>query len=266
MVREQRVRLTHGVTRYLEAGSGWPVVLLHGFPLSADMWRPQLEAPPDGWRYLAPDLRGFGPAAAAPATSMDELAAAVVEWLDALRIEKATIGGLSMGGYVTFALLRRARERASAVILADTRATADTEQGRAARTTMIETVRAKGVAAVADEMMPKLLGETTHRERPQVERVVREIAAANAPEGLAGAIEAMRERPDSTPGLAKISVPALVLVGEEDVLTPPSDAEAMRAALARGRLVEIPRAGHLSNLEAPGEFSAALADFLLAPL
>ena len=266
MVREQRIAVGTGTVRYLEAGGGWPVVLLHGFPLNADMWRPQLENVPEGWRFIAPDLRGFGPEANAPATSMDDLAAGVVEMLDALRIEKAAIGGLSMGGYVTFAVLRQAPARASAVILADTRAGADNEQGKAARNKMIDTVRSKGVSAVADEMMPKLLGETTRGEFPEVERRVREIAGANRPEGLAGAIAAMRDRPDSTPQLTEISVPALVLVGEEDTLTPPSEAQAMRAALNRSYLVDIPRAGHLSNLEAPDHFSAALADFLSAPL
>ena len=266
MVREQRVSLAHGTTRYLEAGGGWPVVLLHAFPLNADMWRGQLERVPDGWRFIAPDLRGFGPGATAAATSMDDFADGVVALLDALEIEKATIGGLSMGGYATFALLRRAPERFHAVVLADTRSTADTEQGRAGREKMIQTLRGPGVAAVVDEMLPKLLGETTRRERPEVAADVRRIAQMNSPAGVAGGVAAMRDRPDSTGDLARISVPVLILVGEEDTLTPPSDSEAMRAQITRGHLVDIPRAGHLSNLEAPDAFSAALADFLAAPL
>ena len=266
MVREQRVTLPRGDARYLEAGSGWPVVLLHAFPLNADMWRPQLDQVPEGWRYIAPDLRGFGPAGGAAAASMDDFAEDVIALLDALEIEKATIGGLSMGGYATFALLRRASERASAVILADTRSTADTEEGRAGRAKMLETVRSKGVSAVVDEMLPKLLGDSTRRERPAVEARVREIAARNSPEAVAGAIQAMRDRPDSTSQLAGISVPVLIVVGEEDTLTPPADAESMRARITRTRLVDIPHAGHLSNLEAPEEFSAALTDFLVAPL
>jgi 3-oxoadipate enol-lactonase len=266
VVREQRVKTSRGTVRYLEAGQGWPVVLLHGFPLTADMWRPQLEAVPDGWRFLAPDLAGFGPDAGASASTLDELASGVIAFLDATEIDKATIGGLSMGGYVLFALLRQAPERASGIVLADTRATADNEQGRAARNKMLETLRTRGVDAVADEMMPKLLGATTHRERPGVERRIREMVRTNTPEGLAGAITAMRDRPDSTPQLSKISVPTLLLVGEEDVLTPPADAAAMRASITRAFLVDIPGAGHLSNLEAPDDFTAALTDFLVAPL
>ena len=266
MVREQRVTLPHGTTRYLEAGSGWPVVLLHAFPLNADMWRGQLERVPAGSRFIAPDLRGLGPDAGAAASSMDDFADDVIALLDALQIDKATIGGLSMGGYATFALLRRAPERASRVILADTRSTADNEQGRANRGKMLDTVRTTGVAAVVDEMMPKLLGATSQGGRPDVARRVREIALKNSVEGVAGAIAAMRDRPDSTAQLAKISVPVLVLVGEEDTLTPPADSEAIRSHITRAHLVDIPRAGHLSNLEAPDEFSAALADFLVAPL
>jgi pimeloyl-ACP methyl ester carboxylesterase len=266
MVREERVSLAHGTTRYLEAGGGWPVVLLHAFPLNADMWRPQLERVPAGWRYIAPDLRGFGPGVDGAATSMDDFADDVVGLLDALQIEKATIGGLSMGGYATFALLRRAPERFSAVILADTRSTADNEQGRAARAKMIETLRTTGVATVVAEMLPKLLGDQTRRTRPEVAERVRQIALMNSPDGVAGGVAAMRDRPDSTAQLAKISVPVLLLVGEEDTLTPPADSAAMRSHINRVHLVDIPQAGHLSNLEAPDEFSAALADFLAAPL
>lgn len=266
MVRQERIRVGQGTLRYLDAGRGWPVVLLHGFPLSADMWRPQLENVPDGWRFIAPDLRGFGPAAMAPVQSMDDLADGVVAFLDAMHIEKATIGGLSMGGYVIFAVMRRAPERAVRLILADTRATADSEQGRAGRTKMLDTLRTRGVSAVADEMMPKLLGETTRRKAPEVEELVRKLIAVNTAEGLAGAVTAMRDRPDSTSLLSSISVPTLILVGEEDALTPPADAEAMRSNLARAHLVKIPGAGHLSNLEASEDFSAALFDFLVAPL
>lgn len=242
------------------------MVLLHAFPLNADMWRPQLERVPAGWHYIAPDLRGFGPEAGAAAASMDDFADDVVALLDALEIDKATIGGLSMGGYAVFALLRRAPERAAGVILADTRSTADTEQGRAAREKMLATVRSAGVSAVVDEMMPKLLGERTRRERPEVEKRVREIALKNSPEAVAGAVVAMRDRPDSTGELSRISLPVLVLVGQDDTLTPPADADAMCARIDRGRLVDIPRAGHLSNLEAPETFSDALVDFLVAPL
>lgn len=266
MVSESSFAGDAGRIRYLESGSGWPVVLLHAFPLSADMWRPQLERPPDGWRLIAPDLRGFGPAADGPSpggpVTMDDMAADVEELLDTLEIERAAIGGLSMGGYVTFALFRRAPERFQRMVLADTRAPADTSEGRAARQRMLELLRRGGAAAVAGEMLPKLLGETTRRERPELEAVVRGMIEANSTAGIAGGIEAMMTRPDSTPLLAGIALPALIMVGAEDTLTPPTDAEAMQQQLTRSHLVSLPGAGHLSNLEAPDTFSVALANFL----
>ena len=264
MVYENVADLRDRKVRYLEAGAGWPLLLIHAFPLCADMWRPQLEAVPDGWRFIAPDLRGFGgeaPPDGQPPT-MDDFAADLQRLLDALEIERAMIGGLSMGGYVTFALYRRAPERFTRMLLADTRSQADTPEGRQARKAMSRLVRTEGPPAVARQMLPKLLGETTRRERPelaeQVERMVRKSRAS----GIDGAIHAMMTRPDSTPDLSRISVPALIIAGEEDTLTPVSDSEALQRSIERSHLVVLPGAGHLSNLEAPEEFSRALANFL----
>ncbi len=263
MVREQRVTLDGRPTRYLEAGSGWPVVLIHAFPLNADMWRPQLERVPDSARYLAPDLRGFGPGAEEPAgpLTMEAFAADIVALLDALEIDRATIGGLSMGGYVTLAMFRAAPERFDAMILADTRPQADSEEGRDGRRKMLALVRAGGPGAVVEQMLPKLLGDTTRTERPEVGADVRRIATANSTAAVAAAIEAMMGRADSTDLLQRVSLPALVMVGEEDTLTPPSEAEAMQRLLPRSRLVTLAGAGHLSSLEAPDAFSSALGDF-----
>ena len=266
MVREERVALPSGPSRYLEAGAGWPLVLLHAFPLNADMWRPQLEQVPKGWRFVAPDLRGFGPSGSRPAQSIDDLADGVLELLDALKIERAAIGGLSMGGYVTFGVFRREPRRFSQILLADTRSTADTPAGREARNEMLVTLDSGGPGAVAEMMLPKLLGASTHKEQPDAGQRVRDIIHASRAEGIAGGIRAMRDRPDSSALLEQIGVPALVIVGEEDVLTPPADSEMMAARLPRCRLVRLPRAGHLSNLEVPREFSIALADFLASPL
>src|SRR6478735_7609674 len=148
MIVERTLTTARGTCRVLDAGAGWPVLLIHAFPLSAEMWRPQLEAVPQGWRYVAPDLRGFGrsPAGQQPPT-VDEYAADLESVLDALEIETAVIGGLSMGGYVTFALHRRAPDRFTSLVLADTKAEADTPEGRDARRTMSALVRARGVGA-----------------------------------------------------------------------------------------------------------------------
>jgi len=268
MVRESRATITGRTIRYLDAGSGWPVVLIHAFPLNADMWRPQLERVPEGWRFIAPDLRGFGPdAAAAPGSiTLDDMAADIAALLDELAIDPAVIGGLSMGGYVTFALFRRAPERFSGMILADTRASADTPEGLEGRRQMIATARSQGAAGIAQSMLPKLLGKSSHDRRPDLPPRVRALIERASPDGIVAAIVAMMARPDSTKDLSRISCPTLVIVGEEDALTPVTDAVALQNQIARSRLVILPQAGHLSNLEVPDGFALALSDFLSSNL
>jgi pimeloyl-ACP methyl ester carboxylesterase len=241
-----------------------PVVLLHAFPLNATLWRPQVEAWPVGWRVVTPDLPGFGASSEPPTATMDDMARGILRILDGLGIQRAVIGGLSMGGYLTLALYRLAPERFSGMILADTRATPDTEEQKAGRRKMIATVREQGPPAIADEMLPKLLGATSQRERPSLSGTVRAMIEGNRADAIAGAVEAIMGRPDSTPLLPSIAVPALVLCGDEDVLTPPSDSEALHRWIPGSRLVMLPRAGHLSNIEVPELFSRALHEFLAA--
>jgi 3-oxoadipate enol-lactonase len=268
MVRESRILIAERPMRYLEAGSGWPVVLLHAFPFCADMWRPELERVPEGWRFIAPDLRGFGPDAAAGTArlTLDDMAADVELLLDRIEVERAVIGGLSMGGYVTFALFRRAPERFSGMILADTRPQADTPGGRSGRRKLIESAQTGGSTAVADSMLPKLLGRTSKARRPALMPQVRQMVEREGVEGIIAALEAMLSRPDSTPDLARIACPTLVIVGDEDELTPPADAELMQNHITRSRLVVLPEVGHLSNLEAPDGFTLAVTDFLASNL
>jgi 3-oxoadipate enol-lactonase len=255
--------------RYLEAGAGWPVVLIHGFPLSADMWRPQLARVPDGWRYIAPDLRGFGksvwPAGGSHQrqTSMDDYAHDVVLLLDRLEIDNATIGGLSMGGYVTFALFRLAPERFTGMILADTRAPGDSADGKAARVSMRKLVATRGPSAVADQMLPKLLSADAE---PDAVAFVRDMIEGTPAETIDAALGALMERPDSTPDLPRMSCPTIVVVGARDEITPVAESERMQQLMPRSRLTIIPRAGHLANVERPAEFAHALHDFLVAPM
>lgn len=238
------------------------VVLIHAFPLSAELWRHQAAASIPGWRLLTPDLPGFGASAEPVANSVDAMATGVLAAMDRDAIERAVIGGLSMGGYVTLALYRRAPERFLGLVLADTRATADNDQQKAARRKMIETVRTQGPSAVADEMLPKLLGGTTRRERPAVETEIRQMIEANSVDAIAGAVEAMMERPDSTAMLPRIAVPALVLCGAEDTLTPPSDSQALADGIRGSRLEILQGAGHLSAIETPDAFTQTLTSFL----
>lgn len=269
MIEERSANIDGRKLRYLVAGAGWPVVLIHGFPLHAGQWRPQLEQVPDGWQYIAPDLRGFGPSAPTGVDarlSMDDYAGDIEGLLNHLELDRAVIGGLSMGGYVTFALFRRAPERFSGMILADTRSQADTPEGRQVRRRLLELVRKDGTAAVLDQMLPKLLGKSTFDERPAVVREVTSLIQAASVEGIEGAIHALMDRPDSTPDLARVSTPTLVIAGEEDVITPVSDGGFLSRSIARSRLVTLAASGHLSNLETPEEFSRALHDFLTSNL
>jgi pimeloyl-ACP methyl ester carboxylesterase len=268
MTTTNRVTVGGRSFRYLEGGAGWPVVLVHAFPLNAEMWRPQLRRVPAGFRFIAPDLRFFGESGgdAAELPTVEDYAADIVDLLDALEIERAVIGGLSMGGYVTFALFRAAPERFAGVVLADTRPQADTPAGRDARRAMTELVRSQGVGAVAEQMLPKLLGDTTRRENPGIADLVRQVIVGNSPNAIEGALNAMRHRPDSTPDLARITCPTLVVVGEEDGLTPVADSQALHEAISRSHLVVIPGAGHLSSVEDADGFSRALEDFLRSNL
>lgn len=227
------------------------------------MWERQLALSGRGWRVIAPQFRGFdGGSGDPPAQSVDDYAGDVVDLLDALHIHDAVVGGLSMGGYVAFALLRNASRYVRGLILADTKATADTPEAVEGRKRMIELVGAKGPAAVAEELLPKLLGETTRRSRPAVVEQFRSLATSSSAEAIAGALRALMTRPDSTPQLGSIHVPTLIVVGDEDTVTPPSAAAEMHRGIAGSELVSIPETGHLANLEQPDAFDAAIARFL----
>ncbi len=248
---------------YDDTGQGAPLVLLHGFPFNRSMWREQARHLSGAWRVVAPDLRGQGETAlgGAPAT-MEEMADDVAALLDALNVGRAVLGGLSMGGYVTFEFFRRFPGRVRALVLADTRPQADTDDGRRTREENARRILQDGMAPVAESMLPKLLSAgTREREAEVVERVRAMILGAN-PEGAAAALRGMAVRRDQTDLLPEINVPTLIIVGGEDPVTPPPDAEAMAAKIKGSRLVLVEGAAHLSNVERPEEFNRALGDFL----
>ena len=257
-----------GKFRYLEAlpkssaRPGRTLVLIHAFPLDERMWEPQLALADAGWRVIAPHLRGTNGQPEAALPTMDDFAADVIDLLDALHIENAVIGGLSMGGYVTFALFRHAPRYFRGIVLADTRPQADTPEAIEGRKRLLAVVRQKGAAAVADEMLPKLLGETTRRERPDIVAHVGDLIRSNSADAIAGAISALMSRPDSTSILSAIHCPTLIMVGEEDTLTPPALSQDIQRAIGGAELVVVPAAGHLSSIEQPEAFNAALAQFL----
>jgi pimeloyl-ACP methyl ester carboxylesterase len=194
---------------------------------------------------------------------MDDYAADVLDLLDCLAIDDAVVAGLSMGGYIAFAMYRQAPLRFNGLVLADTRSQADTPEGHASRVKMREVLAQHGPAGVADMMMPKLLSE--HAD-PALAAEVRRTIEAGDSAGIDAAVVAMMNRPDVTADLPRISCATLVVAGDLDTVTPVADAEAMQRAIPRSTLTVIAGAGHLSNLEQPDQFSKALADFLLARL
>lgn len=250
---------------YLDVGTGEPaLVLLHAFPLHSGMWAPQLACLSSGRRVVAPDLKGFGASDAPESPSAytmlgysDELAGL----LDHLGLEQVVLGGLSMGGYVAFAFLREHRDRVVGLILADTRAGADTPEVFERRTNQQDQVARQGTAAVTETLLATLLCEDTKVGRLELVEQVRRLMA-NPPAGFIGGLEAMKHRPDATGELAAISVPTLVIVGEHDAPSPPDVARSMHQAIPGSRLAVLPHAGHLSNLEAADDFNTAVSDFL----
>jgi pimeloyl-ACP methyl ester carboxylesterase len=248
---------------YEDVGRGEPVVLLHGFLFDRSLWREQAAALGDRFRFITPDLRGHGESAAtaAPAT-MEEMAADVAALLDELGVGPAVVGGLSMGGYVSFAFCRRHPERVRALVLADTRAQADNEEGRRAREELARLALGEGMRPIADSWTPKMLAPETLTSRPDVVERVRAMILGTKPEGAAAASRGMALRRDQTDWLPEIAVPTLILVGSEDAITPPAVSEAMRAKIKDARLEVVRGAGHASNVERPAEFNRALADFL----
>jgi len=247
---------------YDDVGTGAPVVLMHAFPANRRQWGPQLPALSSICRCLAPDFRGFGESDARGAGSVDDYADDIARLLDALSLERAVIGGVSLGGYVTFAFWRRHPSRVRALILSDTRARSDTERDMARRRELIALARASGPVAIADRMIEGLIGKTTRRRQPELVRSVHRMLASATVDGIVGALDAMMHRPDATGDLATIAVPTLIIVGDEDVATPIRDAEIMHAGIPRSRLAIIPGAGHLSNVERPAAFNALVSEFL----
>ena len=266
MIRRARVRDIE--MAFADQGQGDPaLVLLHGFPFNRTMWREQVEALRATYRVVTPDLRGHGEtgggdAAGVHPSTMEEMARDVAALLDILRLERVVIGGLSMGGYVALAFTRLFPERVRALVLADTRSQADTAEGRRAREETATRALQEGMSAVAEAMLPKLLAPESLDRRPEVVERVREMIMKTAPAGAAAALRGMAVREDQTGFLPSICAPTLIIVGSEDVLTPPADAEKMHREIRGSRLEMIAGAAHVSNIEEPAEFNRALENFM----
>lgn len=253
----------NGITiAYNDTGTGLPIVFLHAFPFNRTMWMPQEQALSDRFRVITVDLRGHGESDAPYwRYSLEHYADDVKALLLHLGISKAVFAGLSMGGYLEFTLYRRYAGLILGLVFADTRAEADRPEQMKWRFDLAQRAGAMGASAVVDEMLPKLLSPSRYARDPELVERVKSIQSSAPTPGIIGDLMAMAERPDSTGLLASIRVPTLVIVGEDDVLTPPADAMRIATGIAGSKLVIIPDAGHMSNMEQPALFNRALEEF-----
>jgi 3-oxoadipate enol-lactonase len=258
-----KARIAGTAIEYLAEGEGPAVLFLHAFPLGLFMWDDQAKALRASHRIVRFDARGFGGTPVGDSLlTMERIADDGAALLDHLGISQAVVAGCSMGGYAAFAFVRRHPSRLKGLVLQDTRVGADTEEARKGRAALAELVRKEGAVAAADAFLPKLLGETTHKERGDLRASVRERILTTSPAGIANALIGLGSRADSEATLREIRVPTLVVCGAEDTITPVAESEKLQRAIAGSRLEVIPRAGHLANLEHPAAYDEALRAFL----
>ncbi len=250
---------------FLDEGPGPAVVLLHGFPLTRAMWKEQVAGVGSIYRLIVPDLRGHGESPAPEGVyTMDEMADDVIELLDTLSLDgPVVVGGLSMGGYVALSLVARYPSRVRGLMLMDTRASADTPDAAQKREEMARAVLAAGSAGpVVESMIPRLFSKKTLETQPERVALLREAMEQNTPRGIAGALRGMACRPDRRGELARIAVPTLVLVGEEDVITPPTEAQDLAGGIAGARLEVVAKSGHMAPFENPAAANPVILRFL----
>jgi 3-oxoadipate enol-lactonase len=248
---------------YTDQGNGTPLVFIHAFPLSKAMWQPQVDALKDRYRVITIDLGGHGESDIVLwHDSLDDFAKQVIHLLDHLGIVQAVFVGLSMGGYILFSIYRHYANRVMAMVLADTRAQADSEEGKAGRQSMAQVAFSDGAPAIAELILPKLLAPSTIEHRPEIVEQVRQMILHTSTAGIVVDLVAMAARPDSTALLPTITSPTLVIVGEDDQATPVAESQFIADRISGSTLVTIAGAGHLSNLEQPDAFTHALVSFL----
>lgn len=248
----------------LDSGQGMPVLLVHGFPLDHSMWDAQIAHLSQRWRVIAPDLRGFGGSQVTGGTvTMEQMADDLAALTDALAIdERIVLCGLSMGGYVALEFWRKYAARLRGLVLCDTRAAADTPTAAAARLETVERVLRDGTEPLADAMLPKLFAPATLENHPNTSAIERRKILAADPEGVAAALRGMATRRDFRDELAKVLLPTMVIVGEQDAISTVDEMRAMAKAIPAAEFVILPGSGHMTPLENAGGFNEAIEQFL----
>lgn len=260
----QQINIPGATLSVLDVGQGTPILFVHGFPLDHTMWREQVADLSRDHRCLVPDLRGFGQSTVTEGcVTMEQFADDLAELLDALAItEPVVLCGLSMGGYIAWQFARRHATRLKGLILSDTRAVPDSPEAAANRLKLAEDVVRVGSELVANAMLPKLLSDRESNRRTELKDDLRRVILGTDPRGLAAASRGMAERADARPWLPEIDCPTLVIVGEQDVISPPAEMSEIAAALSRATFRVIPDAGHLAPLENPQPVNDAIRSFL----
>ncbi|HWR16209.1 MAG TPA: alpha/beta fold hydrolase [Terriglobales bacterium] len=258
-----RVRSGDTEIFYEVSGNGPDLVLLHPFPASHHVWGGVAELLSTRYRVITPDLRGLGdsPIGDRPAT-MQQHAEDLLAVLQDVGVVKASFAGNSIGGYILFEFWRRFRERVEALVFVDTKASADGDDARKTRLQAAEDVLKRGTEPFIEAQLPKLIGESTHRNRPDVVQNAKRWMMQASAMGIAAVQRGMAERADSVPTLSTINVPTLILWGEEDTATPLAEMEKIHSGIRNSRLRRIPKAGHYAPLEAPEQVHLALREFL----
>jgi 3-oxoadipate enol-lactonase len=247
---------------YVEKEKGTPVVLVHGFPLDHRVWEAQIEALSDRWRVIAPDLPGFGQSRSDRPFTMHSQADGLHAFLGQIGALPCVLAGLSMGGYIAFAYLTKYPSDLKGLMMVDTRCEGDSPEGKLGRGKMIETARTGGSAAVAAQMMPKMLSADAQQNRPQLVQRLKSIMEECPAKTIENALAAMRDRDDCRDKLASIAVPTLGIVGDSDAITPPESAQGMCREIPHAKLAIIKGAGHMSPMEQPEQVNQAMRGFL----
>jgi 3-oxoadipate enol-lactonase len=246
-------------------GTGTPLVLVHGFPFDGSMWEKQLDGLGDELWVVAPDMPGMGesePLTLHREACMDDYADAIADWAKSEGLENIALAGHSMGGYIAFAFARKYPEMLEKLILVATRPGADTDVAREGRYKTAAAVEEKGAVVAADAMLPKLFAPSTYEEDKETTQNIRDLMLRQGKRGVIDSLHAMAGRPDSSPDMARIKVPTLIISGLEDAIIPGSEAEGMRNGIAGARHVAIENAGHLPMLEDARALNKALREFL----